>query len=118
MCAAGLLVPDFGRQVVPDVALAEFVRDLIHVYVSSSAGRREITSERKRKGSAAQRQRNAGEWKGKWTHQQRHVIAHHELHDVRQRRALRKVDEVLERERERDVLVHLNGDAAVGFAVV
>ncbi len=53
------------------------------------------------------------------TYEQRHLVAHHELHRVAQRRALREVDEVLERERERDVQVHLDAHAArPAFVVV
>lgn len=42
------------------------------------------------------------------THQERNVVAHHELHLLRQRRALRHVDKVLQAEGERDRLVHLD----------
>lgn len=44
----------------------------------------------------------------KITHQQWHVVAHHQLHDGAQARALREVDEVLQTEREADMLVQLD----------
>lgn len=65
-----LIIPDLGRQVIPDMPLIKLIR-----------------------------------------HEQRHIVAHHQLHLVRQARRLAEVDEVLEREGERDVLVHLDEDA-------
>lgn len=43
-------------------------------------------------------------------HQQRHVVAHHQLHLVGQARALAGIDRVFHGEGGRDVLVHLCGD--------
>lgn len=45
------------------------------------------------------------------THEEGHVVAHHELHDIRQRAALGKVDEVLQAEGEVDVRVQLDPHA-------
>jgi hypothetical protein len=46
--------------------------------------------------------------KKKKAHQQWYIITHHKLYIIRQRRALGEVDEVLERESERYMLVHLD----------
>ena len=52
------------------------------------------------------------------THEERDVVRHHELDLLRQARALGEVDEVLERERERDRLVHLDPDAVEVIVIV
>jgi len=50
-------------------------------------------------------------------HQQWHIIAHHELNTVAQTRALGEVDEILQREGERDMRVHFDAHAGLVFVV-
>ena len=45
------------------------------------------------------------------TYEQWDVVAHHQLDDVRKRRALGEIDEVLQAEGEIDVLVHFDANA-------
>ena len=52
------------------------------------------------------------------THEERDVVGHHELDLLRQARALGEVDEVLERERERHRLVHLDPDTVEVVVIV
>ena len=52
------------------------------------------------------------------THEERNVVGHHELDLLGQARALREVDEVLERECERHRLVHLDPHAVEVVVIV
>lgn len=89
-----LLVADFGCKVVPNVPLAKLVRHLAFPLARAS------TTE------------SLG------TYEKRDVVAHHKLNNIRQRRALREVEQVFQAERQVDMLVQLNAYTVRHFVII